>query len=70
MMRLQGHSDMGGHRRGLSGSSKWAKRVTYDPPTWQTPKLASSISHVFGKSDDVTMVEIFGAGAKNSHIRK
>ena len=37
------------------------KRVTYDAPTWQTPKLASSISHVFGKPDDVTMVEIFGA---------
>ena len=30
-------------------------------PTWQTPKIASSISHVFGKQDDVAMVEIFGA---------
>jgi hypothetical protein len=32
-----------------------------DNPTWQTPKLGSSISHVYGKPDDVAMVEIFGA---------
>ena len=40
------------------------KRVTYDAPTWQTPKIASSVSHVFGKKDDVAMVEIFGGGGR------
>jgi len=28
---------------------------------YQTPKLGSSISHVYGKKDDLAMVEIFGA---------
>jgi hypothetical protein len=32
-----------------------------DDNTYQTPKLGSSISHVYGKPDDLTMVEIFGA---------
>jgi hypothetical protein len=32
-----------------------------DPGLWQTPKHASSISHVYGKKDDIAMVEIFGA---------
>ena len=39
----------------------WGKRVTRDAPIWQTPKLGSSITHAYGKPDDVTMVEIFGA---------
>jgi hypothetical protein len=31
------------------------------PPTiYQTPKLGSSISHVYGKKDDIAMCEIFG----------
>ena len=62
MMRLQGHSDMGGidavFTQFIMGKREEASD---DPPTWQTPKLASSISHVFGKPDDVAMVEIFGA---------
>jgi hypothetical protein len=37
------------------------KRVTRDAPCWQTPKLGSSISHAYGKPEDVAMVEIFGA---------
>ena len=37
------------------------KRATRDAPCWQTPKLGSSISHAYGKPDDLSMVEIFGA---------
>jgi hypothetical protein len=37
------------------------QRVAQDPPCWQTPKLGSSITHAYGKPDDITMVEIFGA---------
>lgn len=32
-----------------------------DDNTYQTPKLGSSVSHAYGKPDDLTMVEIFGA---------
>jgi hypothetical protein len=39
----------------------WGKRVAYDAPVWQTPKLGSSITHAYGKPDDVTLIEIFGA---------
>jgi len=60
MMRLQGHGDMGGIDAVFSQFAM-GKRVAYDPPCWQTPKLASSISHAYGKSNDVAMVEIFGA---------
>ncbi len=63
MMRLQGHSDIGGIDA-VFDQFVMGKRVARTPPTWQTPKLASSISHVYGKHDDVTMVEIFGAGAR------
>ncbi len=60
MMRLQRYSDMGGidavGRQFIMGKREEAA----NPPIWQTPKLASSISHVFGKPDDVAMVEIFG----------
>ncbi|MBN1817713.1 MAG: hypothetical protein JW828_10150 [Sedimentisphaerales bacterium] len=61
MMRLQKYSDMGGidavFRQFIIGQ----KKVPHDEPTWQTPKLGSSISHVYGKTDDIAMVEIFGA---------
>jgi hypothetical protein len=60
MMRLQGHSDMGAIDA-IGRQFEPGKRCPDDPPTWQTPKLASSIAHVYGKHDDVTMVEIFGA---------
>jgi hypothetical protein len=60
MMRLQGHGDMGGIDAVFSQFAM-GKRVAYDAPCWQTPKLASSISHAYGKSNDVAMVEIFGA---------
>jgi hypothetical protein len=60
MMRLQKYSDMGGidavFRQFAPG-----KRLADHGPTWQTPKLCSSISHVYNKPDEVAMVEIFGA---------
>jgi hypothetical protein len=69
MMRLQGYSDMGGidavfQQFAIGTRNKpfnIGRRVNRDQPVWQTPKLASSISHVFGKQDDMAMVEIFGA---------
>jgi hypothetical protein len=62
MMRLQKFSDMGAIDA-VFAQFAVGKRVVYDndSTTWQTPKLGSSISHVFGKPDDVAMVEIFGA---------
>jgi hypothetical protein len=60
MMRLQKYVSMGAIDAVFSQFAI-GKRVTYDAPTWQTPKIASSASHVFGKQDDVAMVEIFGA---------
>jgi hypothetical protein len=60
MMRLQGHGDMGGIDAVFT-QFVMGKRVTQDAPCWQTPKLGSSISHAYGKPDDVAMVEIFGA---------
>jgi hypothetical protein len=60
MMRLQGHGDMGGIDA-VFDQFVMGKRVTRDAPCWQTPKLASSISHAYGKADDLAMVEIFGA---------
>ncbi len=41
MMRLQGHSDMGAIDA-VGRQFEPGKRVTFDAPTWQTPKLASS----------------------------
>ncbi len=60
MMRLQGHGDMGGIDA-VFDQFVMGRRETRDAPCWQTPRLASSISHAYGKPDDVTMVEIFGA---------
>lgn len=56
MMRLQKYSDMGGIdlvvRQMYPGQRPHS--------IYQTPKLGSSISHVYGKKDDVAMCEIFG----------
>ncbi len=60
MMRLQRYSDMGAIDA-VFDQFVMGKRAARNAPCWQTPKLASSISHVFGKVDDVAMVEIFGA---------
>jgi hypothetical protein len=60
VMRVQKYSSMGGIDAVFS-QFKPGQRAAYDAPCWQTPKLGSSITHAYGKPDDVTMVEIFGA---------
>ena len=60
MMQLMKYTDMGGIDA-VFDQFVWGKRVTRDNPIWQTPKLGSSISHAYGKPDDVAVVEIFGA---------
>ena len=60
VMRLQKYSSMGGIDAVFSQFA-WGRRAAYDAPCWQTPKLGSSVSHAYGKLDDVAMVEIFGA---------
>jgi hypothetical protein len=61
MMTLCGYSDMGGLDAVFSQFAIGQKDTPYDPPCWQTPKLASSVSHAYNKPNDVAMVEIFGA---------
>ncbi len=60
MFQLQKYTDFGGIDA-VFDQFIMGKRVARDAPTWQTPKIASSISHVYGKDDDIAMVEIFGA---------
>ncbi len=60
MFQLQKYSDMGAIDA-VFAQFKMAKRETHGDLCWQTPKLASSISHVYNKPDDIAMVEIFGA---------
>lgn len=57
MMRLQKYSDMGGID--LVCRQMYPGQRPRD--IYQTPKLGSSITHVFGKADDITMCEMFGA---------
>lgn len=64
MFQLMKYSDMGGIDA-VFDQFVMGKRVTRDNPVWQTPKMGSSISHVYGKRDDVNMVEIFGARGQN-----
>jgi ATP-binding cassette subfamily B protein len=66
MMRLQKYSDMGGIDAVFS-QFVWGKRVAYDPPCWQTPKLGSSISHAYGKPDDTRSEIIAAARAAHAH---
>jgi hypothetical protein len=60
LMHVQKYSSMGGIDAVFS-QFKMGQRAAYDAPCWQTPKLGSSITHAYGKPDDVAMVEIFGA---------
>lgn len=60
LMRLQKYASMGGIDAVFS-QFKPGQRAAYDAPCWQTPKLGSSVSHAYGKPDDLAMVEIFGA---------
>ncbi|MCF7976032.1 MAG: hypothetical protein K9N55_19600, partial [Phycisphaerae bacterium] len=56
MMRVQKYSDMGGID--LVVRQMYPGQRPRD--IYQTPKIASSISHVYGKTDDIAMCEIFG----------
>lgn len=56
MMRLQKYSDMGGID--LVCRQMYSDKRPHD--IYQTPKLGSSVSHVYGKRDDIAMCEIFG----------
>ena len=60
MFQLQKYSDMGAIDA-VFAQFVMGQRITRDNPCWQTPKLGSSISHAYGKADDVAMVEIYGA---------
>ncbi|GAB6165879.1 hypothetical protein JCM19992_18790 [Thermostilla marina] len=57
MVQLQKYTDMGG----IDAVFKQFVPGQKDDSTYQTPKLGSSITHAYGKQDDLTMVEIFGA---------
>ena len=61
MMLLQKYSSMGGIDAVFDQFVMGQRDTRRDAPCWQTPKLASSISHVYGKADDLAMCEIFGA---------
>jgi hypothetical protein len=56
MFQLQKYSDMGAIDAVFKQFAPGKRDDTY-----VTPKLGSSITHAYGKPDDVTMVEIFGA---------
>jgi len=56
MMRLQKYSDMGGIDLVCRQMYPGQRPQTI----YQTPKLGSSVSHVYGKRDDIAMCEIFG----------
>lgn len=66
LMRLQGYSDMGGIDV-IARHLVMGQRATsdYSNSQWElariAPKLGSSVSHVYGKPDDVTLAEVFGA---------
>ena len=57
MVQLQKYSDMGA----IDAVFRQFVPGVKDDSTYQTPKLGSSISHAYGKTDDLAMVEIFGA---------
>jgi len=57
MFQVQKYTDMGGIDA-VFRQFVWGRK---DDSTYQTPKLGSSISHAYGKHNDVAMVEIFGA---------
>ncbi len=60
MFQLQKYSHMGGIDA-VFRQFAWGERAANDAPCWQTPKLGSSITHAYGKPNDVAMVEIYGA---------
>ena len=61
MFDLQKHSDMGGID--LVCEQMYPGQRPKD--IYQTPKLGSSISHMYNKTDDIAFCEIFGAYGQN-----
>ena len=61
MFQLQKYSDMGGIDAVFDQFVMGKRNDVRDSPMWETPKIASSISHVYNKKDDLAMVEIYGA---------
>ena len=57
LMQLQKYSDMGA----IDAIWQQFSPGKRDMGSWQIPKLGSSVSHVYGKPNDIAMVEIFGA---------
>ncbi|MBI5095969.1 MAG: hypothetical protein HZB26_26480 [Candidatus Hydrogenedentes bacterium] len=64
VFQLMKYTDMGGIDA-VFDQFVMGKRIARDAPCWETPKLGSSISHAYGKRDDLAMVEIFGARGQN-----
>ena len=69
LFQLQKYSSMGGIDA-VFAQFVMGQREARDAPTWQTPKLGSSISHAYGKRDDLAMVEIFGARGQDLSYRE
>ena len=69
MFQLQKYSSLGGIDA-VFDQFVMGERVARDHPTWQTPKLGSSISHAYGRRDDLAMVEIFGARGQDLTYRE
>ena len=69
MFQLQKYSSMGGIDA-VFAQFVMGKRAANNAPTWQTPKLGSSITHAYGKRDDLAMVEIFGARGQDLSYRE
>ncbi len=69
MFQLQKYSSMGGIDA-VFDQFVMGRREARDAPTWQTPKLGSSISHAYGKENDLAMVEIFGARGQDLSYRE
>jgi hypothetical protein len=58
VFQLMKYADMGGVD--MVGNQLGLSRTRH-PGVYQVPKLASSVSHVYNKTDDIAMCEIFGA---------
>ena len=59
MVRLMKYCDMGGIDAVVKQFVP-GKHITTDSTVYQSPKLGSSVTHVFNKLDHLTLVEIFG----------
>jgi len=64
MFQMQKYSAMGGIDN-VFNQFRIGERVGRDGPVFQTTKLGSSISHAYGKADDIAMSEVFGADGQD-----